>query len=142
MVYPDDPAGLDALVANLDMATWNSWKSNLYQTEASVGFPKIEMRYKKELNETLIDLGMPSAFAGADFSDINPGLKIDVVIHEAWLKISEEGTEAAAATGVSMSETSAMMDYVYLNKPFLFAIEDNKSGSILFMGKITDPSKL
>lgn len=142
VVYPEDPAGLDALVADLDMDTWNSWKSNLYQTEASVGFPKIEMRYKKELNETLIDLGMPSAFAGADFSDINPGLKIDVVIHEAWLKISEEGTEAAAATGVSMSETSAMMDYVYLNKPFLFAIEDNKSGSILFMGKITDPSKL
>ena len=96
----------------------------------------------KILNDALIDLGMPSAFAGADFSDINPGLKIDVVIHEAWLKISEEGTEAAAATGVSMSETSAMMDYVYLNKPFLFAIEDNKSGSILFMGKITDPSKL
>ena len=67
---------------------------------------------------------------------------VDVVIHEAWLKISEEGTEAAAATGVAMGETSAMMDYVYLNRPFLFAIEDNKSGSILFMGKITDPSKL
>ena len=141
VVYPDEPEGLNALIANLDMDTWNSWKANLYQTETSVGFPKIEMRYKKVLNDALIDLGMPSAFSGADFSDINSDLSISMVIHEAWLKISEEGTEAAAATGVSL-DGSAMMDYVYLNKPFLFAIEDNKSGSILFMGKITDPSKL
>jgi serpin B len=142
IVTPDDPAGLDGILSELNIDTWNSWKSNLYQTEASVGFPKLEMRYKKILNDSLKDMGMPSAFGDANFSGIAPDLAIDTVVHEAWIKISEEGTEAAAATGVSMNETAAMMDELYLNKPFLFAIEDNRSGSLLFIGKITDPSAL
>ena len=142
IVLPDDPAGLDVLLSELNAETWTSWKENLYETQAFVGFPKLEMRYKKVLNESLIDLGMPSAFGNADFSGIGPGLVIDTVIHEAWIKISEEGTEAAAATGVSMNETSIAMDELYVNKPFLFAIEDNRSGSILFVGKITNPGAL
>ena len=57
------------------------------------------------------------------------------------MKVSEEGTEAAAATGVSVTDTS-VGEYVYLNRPFLFLIEDKLSGSILFMGKLADPSLL
>ena len=142
IVLPEDPAGLEPLLASMNLETWNSWKEGLYPTEAAVGMPKFEMRYKKILNEDLIELGMPLAFAGGDFSDINADLGIDLVIHEAWLKISEEGTEAAAATGVAMGESASMPDYLYLDRPFFFAIEDNRSGSILFLGKMTDPSSL
>ena len=143
IVLPEDPTSLDTLIADLDAEMWNTWKADLYPTEANVGMPKFEMRYKRTLNDDLIDMGMPSAFGEADFSDIGPGLFIDLVIHEAWLKISEEGTEAAAATGVSLtSEAALMVDFLYLDRPFFFAIEDNRSGSILFVGKLTDPSKL
>ena len=58
-----------------------------------------------------------------------------------WLKVSEEGTEAAAATGISVGETSAG-EFVQMNKPFIFLIEDKLSGSILFLGNWHDPSQL
>ena len=146
VLLPQDPAGLDAIIEGLDAQQWKSWKAQAYQTEGYVAIPKLELRDKKILNETLIDMGMESAFFpdSADFSGISTAsdLHVSLVIHEAWLKFSEEGTEAAAATGVAVTDTAAMGPYIYLNQPFFFAIEDKLSGSMLFMGKITDPSQL
>ncbi|MEC7986854.1 MAG: serpin family protein [Myxococcota bacterium] len=146
VVLPNEANGLPAIEEQLNAENWREWKSDLYQSEAILGIPKMEMRYQKKLNETLKELGMPSAFipGAADLNGIanDAGLHVSTVIHEAWLKFSEEGTEAAAATGVSVGFTSALEDYIVLDRPFLFAIEDTLSGSILFMGKVTDPSQL
>ena len=104
------------------------------------------MRDKKKLTGPLRELGMTSAFDPglADLNGISNGSELYVsdIIHEAWLKFSEEGTEAAAATGISVGATSSMGEYIVLDRPFIFAIEDTLSGSILFMGKVTDPSSL
>ena len=143
-IIPHDSDGLMAIEDRIDLDNWNDWKSSMYMTEGEVSMPKFEMRYKEILNDTLKKLGMTDAFSdAANFSGISEegAPKVNVVVHEAWLKVSEEGTEAAAATGVGVTDTS-IGDAIYMNRPFLFFIEDKLSGSILFMGKLADPSQL
>jgi serpin B len=90
-------------------------------------------------------MGMGQAFTGAaDFSGMTGrrDLFISAVIHQAYVDVNEEGTEAAAATGVVMKLTSAMPDRTPVfqaDHPFLFMIRDNASGSILFFGRVSDP---
>lgn len=99
-------------------------------------------------------MGMPTAFdeMSADFSGmydrskINENLYIGLVIHKAYIDVYEEGTEAAAATGVAMQTTSAIMDppqpkIFNADHPFIFAIVHNDTGGILFMGKVNNPNK-
>ena len=92
-------------------------------------------------------LGMPIAFEGgrADFSAMSPGgrdLYIQDVIHEAFIAVDEDGTEAAAATAVIVGETAAPVKTVPLkvDRPFIFAIRDNDTGAIIFLGRVLDPS--
>jgi len=98
------------------------------------------------LKDILSGMGMPDAFCegGADFSgmDETGNLCIDQVFHKAFVAVDEKGTEAAAATAVVVMEASAMIDeYLTLevNRPFLFMIRHNPSGTILFMGRVMDP---
>ena len=86
---------------------------------------------------------MTNAFDGANFAgmDGNPhGLSIGMVLHKAFIDVKEEGTEAAAATVVMMARGAAPAGPVFLaNHPFLFLIQENKTGSILFIGRVIDP---
>jgi serpin B len=102
------------------------------------------------MNNTLATMGMPTAFnpSSADFSgmDGTRSLYIGTVIHKAYIDVYEEGTEAAAATGVAMKLSAGPMNppqpkIFNANHPFIFAIVHNQSGSILFMGKVNDPTK-
>ena len=101
------------------------------------------------MNDYLIDLGMPTAFSlNADFSGINGygGLYISKVLHKAFIKVNEEGTEAAAATAVIMKEsTSVDIDNSVIifdcDHPFLFVIYHKETNTILFMGNVNDPSE-
>lgn len=99
------------------------------------------------LTDTLSSMGMPAAFDqnSADFSGMadtssNPGLFISDVVHKAYIRVDEVGTEAAAATGVDMAETS-LPQYITINvnRPFVFVIYDMQNGAILFMGRVLDP---
>jgi serpin B len=110
--------------------------------------PKIKLEYKVEetLKKVLTDMGMGIAFSGeADFTGMyKPGeIFIGRIIHKTFLEVDEEGTEAAAATVVEMWETVYPGGRVYptvrVNRPFLFAIRESHSGTILFMGKIVEP---
>ena len=89
-------------------------------------------------------MGLDVAFSDteADFSGISPEyLYITDVIHKTYIKVNEEGTEAAAVTAIVMGVTSAgPRNYLRLDRPFLFAITENSSKSILFMGKVAEPS--
>lgn len=96
------------------------------------------------LKETLSEMGMPLAFsAAADFSGMSEekALDLSAVIHKAYVDVNEEGTEAAAATavtivGVSLGPPPAIF---YADHPFVFLIRDNSSGSILFLGRLAQP---
>jgi serpin B len=103
------------------------------------------MRFKTELSSVLSDMGMASAFDPqlADFSGMTgkKDLFISFVVHEAYVDVNEEGTEAAAATATGLLTASAAPRPVFVaDHPFLFFIRDRVTGAILFMGRVTNPS--
>jgi serpin B len=106
--------------------------------------PKFTFESEFNLSETLIQMGMPAAFGNADFSGMtgNRDLFISDVLHKAFVAVDEEGTEAAAATAVTMVETARMIEdaiLMKLDRPFLFMIRDNDTGTILFIGRVLNP---
>jgi len=115
------------------------------ETEREIWLPKFEFSYKNELNNELITMGMADAFksGAANFANISDiGLYISKVNHKTYIKTDEEGSEAAAATSVEMNFTSiGPSETIKINRSFLFAIVEDDTNSILFIGKVYDPSK-
>jgi serpin B len=116
--------------------------------EVALTLPKFKFRTQASLTQALGQLGMKTAFDpnAADFSGMTKeaSLYISDVIHEAYINVDEEGTEAAAATAVVMRLTAAMPTeqiQLTIDRPFLFAIRDRATGAILFLGRVTDPTK-
>ncbi|MCK4806600.1 MAG: serpin family protein, partial [Candidatus Aegiribacteria sp.] len=110
-----------------------------------LSMPRFEFSRSMQLSQMLRTLGMESAFGGgADFSGFtgSPDLFISEVLHKAFVKVDETGTEAAAATAVVMGITAMPPQPVQMNidRPFMFFILDRESGSIVFMGRVMDPS--
>ncbi len=110
--------------------------------------PKFKLETSFELKPTLQALGMKLPFSGADFSGINSQeeLEISTVIHKAYVDVNEQGTEAAAATGVVVTRAMAVrrpepIPVFRADHPFLFLIRDTRSGAILFLGRVEDPSR-
>jgi serpin B len=110
----------------------------------TITLPKFEIRTKLGLAERLAQMGMPTAFTSeADFSRMNGtrSLLIADVIHEAFVKVNEAGTEAAAATAVIIGRTSAPEPATFeANRPFLFYIVDNNTRAVIFAGQVLDPA--
>ena len=108
--------------------------------------PRFKYKYKRLLNDDLISLGMGIAFSDfADFSNISDqGIKITRVLHQSFIDNNEEGTEAAAATVVEFGTTSVnptpQVVNVTLDRPFLYFIRETSTGTILFMGRVSDPT--
>jgi serine protease inhibitor len=98
---------------------------------------------KFELKDVLTRMGMPNAFSNADFSGMTGkrDLFISKVIHKAFVNIDEAGTEAAAATAVVMSRSMSRPLMFRANHPFVFLIRENKTGTVLFIGRIVNPTK-
>ena len=123
----------------------NEYKSQMQETKLdSISLPKFEFDTKYFMKETLSSMGMPTAFGAADFSgmDGTKNLQISQVIHQAFVKVDEKGTEAAAATAVVMRDTAAMPSNVFrADHPFIFIIQEKETGNILFMGRVTDPTQ-
>lgn len=107
-------------------------------------FPQFEFESEISLADTLMEMGMPSAFGeGADFSGMTGtrDLFISDVFHKAYVGVDEEGTEAAAATAVVMTESALPAEPVQMTveRPFFFLIRDRQTGSILFLGRVLNP---
>ncbi len=120
-------------------------RRRLSSCNVSLSMPKFEFSRSLQLSQLLRELGMESAFvSAADFSGFtgSPDLFISKVLHKAFVKVDEAGTEAAAATAVIMSLTAMPEQPVQMNidSPFMFFILDRESGSIVFMGRVMDPS--
>ncbi len=128
----------------LTYSNLEEWKGQMRETKLdSISLPKFEFDTKYTMNNALSNLGMPTAFSGgADFSGMTEAeqLFISSVIHQAYVKVDEKGTEAAAATAVIMEVTSAMPSNVFnVDHPFIFIIQERETGNILFMGRVMDP---
>lgn len=124
----------------------NEYKAQMKETKLdSISLPKFEFDTKYTLNENLKALGMPTAFDSnnADFSGMTESEKIwiDFVIHQAYVKVDEKGTEAAAATAVGMIGSAMPRNFFRADHPFIFIIQERETGNILFVGRVTDPTK-
>jgi serpin B len=138
VVLPAQADGIDALVQSLDAARWSEIVGGLTTSEVAVWMPKFTLEYEIELKDVLTALGMGIAFTGAaDFSKISPGIFISKVKHKSFVEVNEEGTEAAAVTSVVMIDSAPPT--IMVNRPFVFAIREKFSGTILFMGTVMDP---
>ncbi|WP_250034218.1 serpin family protein [Paractinoplanes maris] len=129
---------------DIDATEWHAAVDSLVPTKIDeLALPRFELRWSAELNEPLERLGMPTAFQPerADFRPMSPAAPaLSSVVHKTYIKVDERGTEAAAVTGGVMT-TSALanpMDF-RVDRPFLFTISDRDTGTILFLGRVTDP---
>jgi serpin B len=154
ILLPDAIDGLPALERSLTAGNLEKWTALLsYAHEVIVSLPRFKITQQFELSSTLEELGVKSAFdaSTADFSAItgDKSLSISAAIHKAYIDLDENGTEAAAATAVVMQMAMAARPsspppppiVFTADHPFLFLIRDNQSGGILFMGRVTDPTK-
>ncbi|MCK5062356.1 MAG: serpin family protein [Candidatus Aenigmarchaeota archaeon] len=144
VLLPEDD-DISSLENELDSEKLDEWKSMLREREINVYMPKFKFETKYFMKKDLSEMGMPTAFtSSADFSGMTgkKDLYIDQVIHQAFVEVDEEGTEAAAATAVVMKEISAAMPSVFrADHPFIFIIQQKDTGNILFMGKVTNPAE-
>ena len=143
VIVPDEGKYTDFEV-NLNSEILDEIVGNLAYQPMYLNFPKFEFETEISLATILARMGMPSAFNdGADFSGMTgtKDLFISDVFHKAFVSVDEEGTEAAAATAVVMSVTSAPENPLRLevDRPFLFLIRDIQTNSILFMGRVVEP---
>lgn len=122
--------------------------SSLADSQVILSFPQFEYDSEFALSQTLQALGMKDAFSTqADFTGMEPNgeLFISEVLHKAYVKVNEEGTEAAAATAVVMEAKAMPMQKepveMRIDHPFIFLIRDNSTGTILFMGRVLDPTR-
>ncbi len=144
IVLPAENASVEDLVAGLTADQWNTWIAGLDSTKAEIYLPKFKLENNLSLIPTLATLGMGIAFRcppdGADFTRIHTPseLCITEVKHKTYIDVNEEGTEAAAVTSVGVGVTSAPPS-IQIDRPFLFALRENLSGTILFMGVIRHP---
>ncbi len=139
---PREGHDVENIIAELNEDNWNNWMESFIPQRISLYLPKFKMEYELKMKEALQDMGMGLAFSdAADFTKMidGGGVKIDEVIHKAFIEVNEEGTEAAAVTVVVIIENSAG-NVFNVNRPFVFVIRDNKTNSILFMGKMMDPT--
>jgi len=135
------PADLASFEATLSTESLGAAIDGLEDGGIHLTVPKWSSRTHLTLNETLTALGMPSAFgADADFSGMveGGGLWLDRVEHEAFIEVDEEGTRAAAATGGSMLGSHGPT--ITVDQPFIYVIRDRGAGTILFIGRVADPT--
>ena len=145
---PKDRSGLSALEQSLTASNTQQWLRQLAPvSKVVVTLPKFKMTQQFELGTTLAAMGMAQAFAAnADFSGMtgHHDFAVSAVIHKAYVDVNEEGTEAAAATAVTMRALAMRVPeqappVFRADHPFVFVIRDNRSDSILFMGRMADP---
>ncbi|KYK29400.1 hypothetical protein AYK20_05480 [Thermoplasmatales archaeon SG8-52-1] len=130
----------------INIQNLSNWKNDFYQLEINVEIPKFKFEKKYILNDLLREMGIIDAFLPgvADFSGMDGTryLYIGTALHQSFVEVNEEGTEAAAATAIIM-EATAIPEYkeFIADHPFMFLIQHKETGAILFMGKVLDPSK-
>jgi serpin B len=146
VLLPTRNDGLPELESKLTADRVEQWIAALHhQDEVEVYLPKFTFTARTGLKEVLSSVGMPVAFSDeADFSGITTqkAQKLFDVLHQAYVDVNEEGTEAAAATGTIFADAPGPVPQIVVfraDHPFLFLIRDNRTGAILFLGRVMNP---
>ncbi|MFP4200568.1 MAG: serpin family protein [Clostridia bacterium] len=142
VLLPPEEATVDDLLREMDAESWTDLLESLSPRTVHLSLPRFRLEYENSLVDALSNMGMEVAFdrGRADFSRMYPtspdrNVYISDVVHKAFVEVDERGTEAAAATSVEMGVTSAPDNTHFVaNRPFLFAISDRVTGSIMFLG--------
>ena len=148
VLLPREPDGLKGVEDLLNTQTLGRWLAQAHDQKVAVFLPKFKMSAQFSLAKPLTEMGMTDAFSpSANFfgMDGERDLFISAVVHKAFVDVNEQGTEAAAATAVVMRSMAVMMPrptpIFRADHPFIFLIRDNHSGSILFIGRLVDPTQ-
>lgn len=146
---PKEETGIAAFHEILESESWERWMPSFSRRKGYIVLPRFKMEFAASLKNTLISLGMDLPFSPreADFSNMCPtsaqNVFIQNVLHKTFVEVNEEGTEAAAVTGVVVGVTSVQPVEepfeMIVDRPFFVAIRDNATGLVLFMGSIVDP---
>jgi len=139
VVVPTEDSNILRLVDEMDAEAWRELTSRFTTTRVQLWLPRFELEWEGTLNDPLAAMGMPGAFQpGADFSRMFEATDpwIDEVKQKSFVRVDEEGTEAAAVTSVSMA--TSLPPQVQADRPFVFAIRERLSGSILFVGAVLE----
>jgi len=139
VLMPNDLARFEALLsgAKLDTIT-----RGLTRQDVDLSLPKLKHEAKYDLQPVLTDMGMGELFVDADLSGIDGerDLFVQAAVHQAFIVIDEEGTEAAAATGITIGVTSVqVVERAIIDRPFLYVLRDTKTNAVLFVGRVSDP---
>ena len=136
---------LEKVEKDLTIEKLSELKGMMKERQISVSIPRFSFETKYFMADALKQMGMPSAFDPdkADFSGMTGAneLYVTSLIHQAFIEVNEEGTEAAASTSISMGITSVRPDFFYADRPFIFIIQEKTTGTMLFIGRVSDPGK-
>ncbi|AFZ46455.1 proteinase inhibitor I4 serpin [Cyanobacterium stanieri PCC 7202] len=141
IVLPSENSDLETLMGELNAETWQEWTGNLRRQEGMIRLPKFSLEYEISLNNVLQTLGISRAFTNqADFTNLtDESIFVNNVKHKTFIDVDEEGTEAAAVTSINIRVTSIPVDAPFemvVNRPFFYAIQDEATDTILFMGNV------
>jgi serine protease inhibitor len=142
---PQSSSSLADFQKNLTAENWEQWMAQFRQRQGSIQVPRFKLEYDVQLKSVLSQLGMAEAFSSrANFSGLSSvPTKIDEVKHKTFVEVNEAGTEAAAVTSIGIRATSARPIEepfrMVVDRPFLCAIRDDQTGTIVFMGAISNP---
>ena len=148
IVLPDPGVEVSSVAKELSDTLWQSWLAQSKATELELALPRFKLETSMSLKIDLAALGVTDAFDPtlADLSGMfasgTPGTFLSEVIQKTWIAVDEEGTEAAAATGVTVDVTSARIGRpvsFVVNRPFIYALRDAKTGLVLFLGIVRSP---
>lgn len=137
IIMPDDVSDINDLVSSIEVGHLNNVLADSTTLVRDLYLPKFRLDFKTDLLVPLVNMGMPLRGLDNLFEERLP-LAISKVIHQSFLEVNEEGSEAAAATVIGVELTSLPAS-TYVNQPFVFLIRERNSGTILFSGKLLDP---
>lgn len=141
VVLPRDADGINSLEERLSADQIREWQDALYGQDVIVNFPKFKTESRYKLNDQLMKLGITDIYGQSSLPGINPKAFVSDVLHNGYVNVNEDGTEAAAVTTITMLvEDGPSQPLFTADHPFIYFIIDDESGTILFMGKVTDPT--
>jgi serpin B len=146
IVLPDSGTPLESFLASVTADSVEQWTSQMKSSDLRLSMPKFTTVFNSELTAALSSLGMAIAFSctppeAADFSALSPGVCVQNVEHDAVVQVDETGTTAAAATTITVGISAVSGLSLTVDHPFLYAIRDDQSGALLFVGIVQDPTQ-
>lgn len=146
ILLPDSGLKLDEMIHSLDYRAWHSYKKKLNKRRnINFGMPRFHCEHSVNMKDMLAGMGLGELFeqSSANLKGITRNnVSISEMMHKAAIDVDEQGTQASAATSMAISFTTLVDDDPFnliVNRPFIFAIEEKKSNTLLFIGKVSKP---